>query len=520
MKQKIIDTGNQMLVSRPDSDVPSSSFNLSHDVKDTFNIGQLIPVMMEECLPGDVWHIRSEALLRLVPLLAPVMHRANLRLEYFFVPNRIIWDGWEDFISPPKVGFVPPAYPTNSDGFTSALNNLMPHLDLPPGKSFSPDTLGMLPFAAYARAYYDWYYDQNFTGAAEFIDANNQFIPLKDGDSNEADQWIHIMDRNNDRDYFTSAVPWPQKGADVVIPVDGTVNFTPGIGTVEIKNSVTGALVTGSMAANGSGFLTAGGTLAALDPQGSLAVDVGTINDLRTASAVQRWLEADTFGTRYIENIKSQFDTVVEDYRLQRCEYLGMTMEPITFSEVLQTSETSTTPQGNMAGHGIAAHGKASHEHYLCREHGHLVVIASVLPVTSYGNGLPRKFSRRDRLDYPWPVLAHTGYQEVLNQEIFWQNNGSSGDQQTWGYVPRYNEFRTITNKFRTDFVTDLNYWQMSPSYTTLPPLSTGFIQNNFNDSAQIFADTEQNDNHLILHVFHQCTVERKLPKFAVPVLR
>lgn len=542
MKQRILDTGNLDLVSRPGRNYPRSTFNLSHDVKDTWNVGNLVPVLSQEAFPGDIWHMSVEGLLRFQPLLAPVMHRCDLRFDYFFVADRIIGEYSasasliENILSPPAEGFNPPPAPTNSTVWatneTAAFNTLSPHLDLPRSE-FGIGEVTMWKHAAYCRIMFDWYYDQNFTAEPSFIDANKQFIPLVAGANNDPAVYDFLYNRNYDCDYFTSALPWPQKGPDVIIPVftDGSAVNIP-VGVIDPTKPTSFDTVFGGDIGTASPTLQTGAPNSALftgpdplriDPNGGLGVNVagavsGTMNDWRTAMAVQAFLENDSYGTKYIETVAHQFGVQSSDARFQRSQYLGTSSEPIMFSEVLQTSATAsgTTPQANMAGHGVTAHRKPLHEHFHCEEHGWIFCIASVLPKTSYGFGLGKEFTRHDRLDYPWPELANTGFQEILNREYF-HSNQSPLDTQVWGYQPRYQELRTITNKVRNDFQASLSFWQMSAIPTSLRFLNESFIKCSPGDSVQIFADVETEDTHLIAHIFHSINCERKIPKFGVP---
>ncbi|AKI26894.1 major capsid protein VP1 [Microviridae Bog9017_22] len=533
--QKIIQTGKVGLVSRPNNSVPSNTFDLSYDVKTSFNIGELIPIGCWEALPGDRFNCQSEALVRFAPMLAPIMQRLNLRLEYFFVPNRILWSDWEDFISPSTEGEASPSMAAFSDDFQVTPYSVSGYLGLPltgPDLVISKDDVNCLRHAGYRRIYEDWYRDENY-------DMSGGNTSLSSGFTNQFDIYDHIFTRNLDRDYFTSSYPWPQKGADVLIPV--TIDQTPQVvpvsrtsqGVYTVFEPVDNADHSGGAVdwvpdpepSSNTGYLTAGSTPLSIDPgssgfQVSIPADsstVGTINDLRTAAAVQRWLEADIYGTRYIELIENHFATTVEDFRLQRAEFLGMTLEPIQISEVLQTSETATSPQGNMSGHGLAVH-KGEHYNYHCKEHGHFYVIASVLPTNAYYQGVARGFSRFDRLDFAWPELANIGFQELLNKELFYDvSDDLNGD--VFGYVPRYNEYRTMYSQVTGEFATNLQYWHMGRDFASRPTHTEPFNTTDPSTVDRVFAVVESTVSHLYVHAFHKCKVNRKLPRFSVPYL-
>nr|WAE43845.1 MAG: major capsid protein [Microviridae sp.] len=526
MAQRILDTGNKALVERPVVNVPSNHFNLSHDVKLSCNIGQLIPCCTMEMLPGDRVDINTEALVRFQPMIAPIMHRLSIRSEWFFVPNRLLWPNWESFISPPIEGVAPPAVPMIQEtDWSVTANSLGDYLGLPLGLyDETQKGVSALPFSAYQRVFYDWYRDENFYPlqwqyAGECVDGNNG------GNLDELDV---IRIRNNDRDYFTSALPWAQKGVVVTIPL---LNTPLNISTRDYN------FVKSDFSTPSSGQAKFDGLTNVLqdyygDPlqlEISNQIDVsdaneaaGTIEQLRQAVALQKFLEADARGgTRYVELLWQHFEEYMEDYRAQRCEYIGNTVQPITISEVLNTTGTDSAPQGTMSGHGISVARHANGLFYHAKEHGFLMCIMSVIPVSGYYQGIPKMWSRYDRLDYAWPEFAHLGEQAILNKELFYDvasTNPVTGNEGVWGYVPRYSEYRIQQNRVSGDFRTNLDYWHLARKFASLPALAKEFLQiSQGADMDRIFAVIDPTVQHILAHWFHQLKFSRKLPKLVVP---
>lgn len=533
MSQRIIQTGNPILTERPIPRVPSNTFNWNHDFKCSFNMGELIPILTEECLPGDYWKIEPEALVRLAPMIAPMQQRVTLRTFTFFVPYRLVWPGWEEFIAPSMEGSIPPALPFFSD-IQVNVRSLSDYLGLPLTNpdGTTPEALidkvSALYHYAYKQIWEQWFRDENVASDMDITTAVN-------GDNSGQYGSLNVIKNMNwDRDYFTSALPFAQKGPSVVIPI--TTHAVP---VTYRDNGEIPGLYTTDASAIGNEHLSVvefspgstGGAIATsdtgkplvFDPRGTLEVNTadmvssaGTINDLRTASALQRWLEADARGgTRYIETIYTHFGQNSSDSRLQRPEYCGSTSQPIVISEVLQTSETDASPQGNMAGHGITArrHGSVSHK---CEEHGVLMTLASVLPTTAYYQGIPRKFSKYDRLDFAWPELADIGEQPILNREIKWTYLGAN--DATFGYIPRYGEYRLPYNRVSGEYRTNLDYWHMGRKFDNIPVLDAGFIESD--PTTRVFAVTSPFVEHLYAHFFFDAFVDRKLPKYVIPELK
>lgn len=512
-----------------------NTFNLSHDIKFSGDMGELIPILCEEVLPGDVWRLRSETLVRLAPMVAPVMHRVNINIEYFFVPNRLVWDDWQSFISPPEAGSTPPAHPFfNFASLQVPVGSLGDYLGLPTGVQ-QIGQVNALPFYAYAKIWNEFYRDQNLQ--TPLIDKAINGSNNQNGGSNVGYNFVagNPLRRAWMHDYFTGSLPFAQKGAAVGIPL-GLTGTAPVVGSgaadagpgteAYLQRRVGGA--TGAVSASAAGGnvterrLQDGGSPASImdlyahvDFSQAGAFTTGTINDLRVAMRTQEFLERQARGgSRYIEQIRMQFGVKSSDARLQRPEFIGSTRSPIVISEVLQTSESGDTPLAEMAGHGIGAQ-SGKYFRYFAEEHGWMFAILSVTPKTAYYQGIPKKFLRSDMYDYAWPVLAHIGEQEVLNKEIYVANDGLNDN--TFGYVPRYSEYRFIPSYVRGEMRTSLNFWHMARDFSSRPTLSDTFIE--CNPTKRIFAVTDNNVDSLWMHAFHSIKCSRLLPKYGTPTL-
>lgn len=508
---------NSVKVFKPNKNV----FDLSHDVKLSAKMGNLTPVSCMHVVPGDKVFISNEALVRFAPLVSPAMHRFDVFIHYFFVPNRLLWDNWENFITNTKVaGVIPPA-PTVTYGDVSNLHNkLADYLGLPNPHDGNVETVSAFPFAAYQKIYWDYYRDENLVtsmgeDAWQLQDGDNGHIPNITKGVLRQRAWEH--------DYYTSALPFAQKGDAVEIPITGDVTLKDSLtsnqllvdavtqATLASKGMQSGA--TGALDYNNGTFNTGLGG-AALDPNGTMEVANAetTINDLRRAYRLQEFLEKlARGGSRYFETIKSMFGITSPDKRLQRAEYITGSKSPIMISEVLQTGETSTTPQGNMAGHGVSVTDGVGGS-YFCEEHGMILGIMSVMPKTAYQDGINRHWLKFDPLDYYFPDFANIGEQEVKQREVY-AFDGTFGDE-TFGYVPRYAEYKFENNRVAGDFRTSLDFWHEGRIFGSTPLLNETFIT--CNPANRIFAVDDGNDN-LYCHVLNKIKMVRPMPKYGTP---
>lgn len=535
---------NSVKLKRPRRNV----FNLSYESKLTVNAGELVPIMCKPVVPGDKFRVNTEMLVRLAPLVAPMMHRVNVFTHYFFVPNRLVWNQWEDFITKGVDGTDAPAFPTLKLPSTVDTANghkffgdgsLWDYLGLPSLNQIGNATfqtqspngvkapagyeVSALPFRDYLLIYNEYYRDQNLTSEIEFS---------RDGGSIEAittNPLLLLRRRAWEKDYFTSALPWVQRGPEVTVPVSGA----GGSMDVELKSKAadqyfvsssdsrpTGKLelVNGVLFANHESTGTSVG--AYLSPN-NFQVNVDemgvSINDLRTSSALQRWFERNArSGSRYIEQILSHFGVRSSDARLQRPQFLGGGRVPVSVSEVLQTSSTDeTSPQANMAGHGISASVNHGFTRYF-EEHGYIIGIMSIMPRTGYQQGVPRDFRKFDNMDFYFPEFAHLGEQEIKNEELYLsQYDADNGG--TFGYTPRYAEYKYSLNEAHGDFRGNMAFWHLNRIFTEKPNLNTTFVE--CNPSTRVFATAETSDDKYWIQLYQDVKALRLMPKYGTPML-
>lgn len=490
----------------------SNTFDLTHDVKMSGKMGNLIPSMVMECVPGDSVKLACDSVIRFAPLIAPIMHRVDVTMHYFFVPNRLTWENWEDFITNSAKIAAPVIQVSGAN--TTDEKKFMDYMGVPPNSGPVVTEINALPFAAYQLIYNEYYRDQNL------IAENN--IQLADG-LNTNPELLKLRRRAYEHDYFTASLPFAQKGGAVDIPL-GTVELDPtwnGQPHFQLQGggAISGPVDQASTIPNPT--IEVGGVMGAktaYDPDGSLQVGATTINDLRRAFKLQEWLEKNARGgTRYIENILVHFGIRSSDKRLQRPEYITGTKAPVIISEVLNTTGdtgTSNLPQGNMSGHAVSI-GKGYVGTYNVEEHGYIIGIMSVIPKPAYQQGIPRTYLKKDPLQYYWPSFANIGEQEVLNDEIYAYSG--TGDQ-TFGYIPRYSEYKYMASRVAGDFRTSLNFWHLGRIFGGLPALSQEFIEVDPDEVNRVFAVTSTEDN-LYMHVLNKITARRPMPVFGTPML-
>jgi hypothetical protein len=492
-----------------------NSFDLSHDVKLSTKMGQLTPILTLECVPGDKFTLGCESLVRFAPLIAPVMHRMDVSMHYFFVPNRILWSNWEKFITDANSGIVAPflnvASDWNDDPTLKAGLNFLDYLGVPP----PPATGGVvqpvnaLPLAAYQCIYNEYYRDQNLQAPVDY--------KLTDGSNNtgggKREGLIKLRNRAWEHDYFTASLPFAQKGAAVDIPIGLVEGDLPVYLNSSSGTSLNGTPSSVNVAAQGGRTDVPADSLYA--DTSNAEIEPTTINDLRRAFRLQEWLEKNARGgTRYIESILSHFGVRSSDARLQRPEYITGVKTPVVVSEVLNTTgQTDGLPQGNMAGHGLSISSGKSGSYY-CEEHGYIIGIMSVMPKTAYQQGIPKTFLKNDTLDYYFPSFANIGEQPVTNNELYAYTSTAND---TFGYVPRYSEYKFMPSRVAGEFRTDLKYWHLGRIFETQPSLNSTFVECNPADTTRIFAVVDEGEDPLYCHVYNKIQAIRPMPKYGTP---
>lgn len=492
-----------------------NAFDLSHERKFSMNMGKLYPIMVQEVVPGDKFRVSTESVIRLAPMLAPVMHRVNSYIHYFFVPNRLVYSDWETFITGGESGNLTPAFPairiTDANKAEFAKGSLADHMGVPviPSGTTVTQTLDInaLPFRAYHLIYNEYYRDQNLQTA----------VPIsKSGtvSASEETELLYMRTRAWEKDYFTSALPWAQRGGDVMLPTtiqykDFAEIYGQGPGKTPIA---TGGAV--STNAGNPGSLNDGDETLKIENIDGLDV---TINDLRRSNALQVWLERNARGgARYIEQILSHFGVKSSDARLQRPEFLGGGKTPIVISEVLATFNNTETPGGTMYGHGISV-GNMNRFKKSFEEHGFILAIMSVLPRTCYQQGLPRFYSKFDKFDYYFPEFAHLGEQEVKNQELYYDPSGTSPKEGTFGYQSRYAEYKFKESTVHGDFKENLSYWHMGRIFESAPSLNLSFVS--ADPTHRIFPVDDPAEDKLYVQLYNNVQAIRPLPVFSEPML-
>jgi len=522
----------------PAPQIPRSSFDRSHGFKTTFDAGYLVPCFLDEVLPGDTISLNPTMFARLNTPLYPIMDNMFLDVHFFFVPNRLVWSNWRKFCGEQVTAGastdyeVPYIAATATTGYS--VGSIFDYLGLPTG---IPDYRhSALPLRAYYLIYHEWYKDQNLITA-------NVYPAV--GDGPDLASSYSLRRRGKRHDYFTSCLPWLQKGDSVELPLGTSANvlgigkLTDGYDSTLLTVYESGGSGTVSYASSSStmaGTATSNDRFAVReDPDNpgypGIYADLSTataatINQLREAFQIQKLLERDArSGTCYAEIVKAHFGVQFNDVTY-RPEFLGGSSTRINITSVPQTSESNTTPQGTLAGYGVAMLNNGGFTKSFT-EHGYVMGIASVRADLTYQQGLHRMWSRSTRYDFYWPALAHIGEQAVLTQELYCQNpatdTGSTGtvdNLKVFGYQERWAEYRykpsQITGKLRSTASGSLDAWHLSQEFTSLPSLNQTFIEENPPMDRVVAVTTEPD---FLMDCYYNYRCARPMPIYSVPGL-
>jgi post-segregation antitoxin (ccd killing protein) len=447
--------------------VRRTAFDLSYEKKFSCDMGQLIPVMIDEVVPSDYFKLGNQMIIRFQPLVAPIMHEIDVYTHYFFVPNRLMMpgtgndDSWEDFITGGADGDLEPSLPkweptTYDEG--SLWDYCGFPVDVDPEGAYPVD----FPRIAYNMVYNEYYRDENLQDE----------VALTNED---------ILNRNWTKDYFTSALPWLQRGTSPALPITGIgfADFTDAVGF----SGTGGAAV--SVDATTSKLLTSAGTYDSqlLEAMNKNEVDLSTattfdIADLRLAATIQQWMERNArCGARYVEFLDAHFGTAPKDSRLQRPEYIGGTKNNVIVSEVLQTSQSDTTPQGTLAGKGISVN-QGYVGSYRAEEYGVIIGIMSIMPKPQYQQGINRQWLKDTKYDYYFPEFANLSEQAIINAEICAVDGDSDHNTTIFGYQARYDEMRIKPNLTCGQFRDTFDYWHLGRIFNPAAPpeLNSEFV--------------------------------------------